>query len=60
MITFLMKEVQSKTDLSGVKSCFFLVKATFSLHVKHEVTAVDKLYHKEQPTEHTATYSVTV
>ena len=46
-----MKEVQGKADLSRVESSFFLVKTTFSLHVKHEVTAVDKLDDKEQSTK---------
>jgi len=49
-----MKEVESETDLSGVKSCFLLVQTTFPLHVEHEVTSVDKLYDKEQSTtQHT-------
>ena len=45
-----MKEVESKADLSRVKSCFLLVQATFPLHVKHEVAAVHKLYHEKQST----------
>jgi len=43
-----MKEVESQTDLRGVKPRFLLVESTLSLHVEHEVTAVHKLYDKEQ------------
>jgi len=51
MMTFVMKKVEGKADLGRVESSFFLVKATFSLHVEHEVTAIHKLYHEEQSTE---------
>jgi len=47
--TFVMKEVKSQTDLGRIESRFLLVKTPFSLHVKHEVAAVDKLNDEEQP-----------
>ena len=50
--TFFMKEVKCKTYLGGVESGFFLVEASFPLHVKHEVPAVHELYDEEQSTIH--------
>ena len=53
-----MEEVECVADLSGVESGLFLVKTTFPLHVKHEVTAVDKLNDEKQPARtHTVIYT---
>jgi len=58
MKTFVVKEVERVADLGRVEPGFLLVKTTFSLHVKHEVTAVDKLNDEEQPA-HTHTSACT-
>lgn len=49
LLTFFMEEVESKADLSSIEAGMLLWEASLSLHVKHQVSAVHKLYDEEQP-----------
>ena len=47
--TSFMEVVECKGDLSRVEPCVLLRQSSVSLHVVHEVSAVDTLNDKEQP-----------
>ena len=49
MLTLFMEEVEREADLGRVESRVLLRQSPLSLHVEHQVTAVHKLYHEEQP-----------
>jgi len=42
-----MEEHQCQRNFSGVKTCPLLVKLARSLNLKHEISAVHVLHHKE-------------
>ena len=44
-----MEEIESTGYLRGVEPGVFLRQPPVSLHVEHEVTAIDTLDHKEEP-----------
>ena len=44
-----MQEVEGQTDLRGVEPGMLFWETALSLHVKHQVSTVDKLDDKKQP-----------
>jgi hypothetical protein len=43
-----MQKIQSEADFGRIKPCVFFRQTTLTLHVKHQISTVDKLNNEEQ------------